>query len=395
MLVMRLVLDTQELRDENGASVHIRAKALDLLCLLARHKDSVVSRDAVFNEIWPERVVTDDSIFQCVNVIRKVLKDHDRSLIETIPKRGYRLNSTATARLQILPSAQSIADQGDKRHEAATARFATSPNGTRLAYAINGSGPVLLRTPHWMTHVVHEWNDCVFGPRLRCFAEELTIMRYDGRGFGLSERSGGCGEPGDWVSDMQAVVEAAQLQRFAVTGNSGGAPLALRYAATYPDKISCLVILGGFMKGGLKRGVSPAHVHAFTELIRNGWAGKNPAFRQMMSTQLFPQATPEQLEAFDALQKKASDGKTAASLMSKLATIDISEYLPRIRVPTLILHSEHDERQPFEQAIEMANLIPNAELHVMQTRNHVPPMHEPEFERILRVTIDFVKKHSV
>lgn len=393
---MKLLLDKMELLDDSGNSIPIRAKALELLCFLAAHKNSVVSRESIGATIWPDTIVTDDSISQCIVVIRKALKDDDRSVLETIPRRGYRINTNHAPTLKIESNTNDQQHQVENNlvPDVVTAKFTNSYDGTRLAYAINGSGPVLLRAPHWMTHVVHEWNDCVFGPRLRSLAKELAVARYDGRGFGLSERSVSCGTEDDWVADMNAVVEAANLQNFAVTGNSGGAPTALKYAATCPERLSCLVILGGFMRGALSRGIDKSHVEAFSQLIRDGWAGKNPAFRQLMSTQLFPDATPEQLLAFDDLQKAATDGKTAASLITRLASVDISDCLPKIRVPTLILHSEHDERQPFEQAVEMANLIPKAELHVMQTRNHVPLMNEPEFDRVIRITIDFVKNHT-
>lgn len=394
---MQLLLDKQELRDENGTSIRIRAKALELLCFLATHKNSIVSRETVLRELWPKSVVTDDSISQCIVVIRRVLSDDGRTIVETIPKRGYRLNTGAKPDLEIIDLTTGHLNMAEDKAEPdlVTAKFTKAHDGTRLAYAVNGLGPVILRAPHWMTHVVHEWNDCVFGPRLRGLATELTVARYDGRGFGLSDRSVDCGTMEDWVEDMHSVVEAANLQKFAIAGNSGGAPIALKYAASYPNRPSCLVLLGGYMKGPIKRGVAKTHVNAISQLIRDGWAGKNPAFRQLISTQLFPDATPEQLDAFDELQRMASDGDTAASLITKLANIDVSDCLPRIQVPTLIIHAEHDERHPFDQALEMANIIPNAELLVIESRNHTPLAHEPEFNRTIRATIDFVARHAL
>jgi len=244
-----------------------------------------------------------------------------------------------------------------------------------------------------MTHAIYEWNDRVFGPRYRRLAEELTLLRYDGRGFGLSDRSRGCGTLDDWLKDMHSIVEATGLEKLALAGNSGGAAISLAYASKYPDKVGCLVIMGGFMKGAIKRGVNPIHVREFSNLIEHGWAGRNAAFRQMMSTQLFPGATTDQMNGFDELQRKSTNGKTASELITKLANTDVSAYLPQIKAPTLILHSEQDERQPFEQAVKMAHLIPNAELHVLDSINHSPLEHEPAFEASIRQTVDFVNQH--
>ena len=192
---------------------------------------------------------------------------------------------------------------------------------------------------------------------------------------------------------MHSVVVAAGLEKFVLTGSSGGAPVSLAYAAEHPENVCCLVITGGFMKGALKRGVDPSYVDAFGRLIEEGWGGKNPAFRQMMSTQLFPSATQNQLRAFDILQQKAADGRTAANLMNNLAKVDVSSLLPRIKAPTLIFHSDQDARQPFEQAVKMAELIPNAELHVLDSDNHAPLEHEPIFESYCRLTVDFINRH--
>ena len=193
---------------------------------------------------------------------------------------------------------------------------------------------------------------------------------------------------------MNSVVESCALEKVAIIGNSAGAPISLLYAARHPKKVSCLVLMGGFVRGPLKRGVDPAHVSAFSQLIKDGWGKQNAAFRQLMSTQLFPHATPEQMREFDKFQRLASDGETAAALISELSDIDLMDSLGRISAPTLILHSEHDARQPFEHALEMADRIPNSELQVMDTRNHIPLVHEPAFSVCMEAVVDFVKKYS-
>jgi len=392
---MELCLKTNELTDASGQRVHLRPQALKVLCALARHSNSTVSKEQLLDHVWEGKVVTEDSLPQCITAIRQTLSDDAHDLIKTVYKSGYRLKHPHE-KLTIVNGTMDngLTDIFDSTVSLPVkAQFTCAHDGITLAYAQNGNGAPLLRAPTWMTHAAYEWNDRVFGPRYRKLAEELTLFRYDGRGFGLSDRTKGCGTLEDWLKDMDSVVEAIGLENLALAGNSGGAAISLAYASKYHDKVGCLVIMGGFMKGAIKRGVDPTHVREFSNLIEHGWAGKNAAFRQMMSTQLFPGATTEQMNGFDELQRKSTDGKTAADLITKLANTDVSKCLPKIQAPTLILHSEHDERQPFEQAVKMAKLIPNAELHVLDSVNHSPLEHEPAFESSVRLTIDFVKQH--
>ncbi len=392
---MKFCMDTRELFDTKNKRIHLRQQALEVLWVLAANRNNTVSKDLLFNHVWKGKIVTEDSLSQCVVAIRKALNDDKHELIKTVPKRGYRLDYPHE-KLTIIHKRNSelikTATAGSGSVPA-VANFTQTHDGLDLAYARNGAGPALIRAPHWMTHVLHEWNDNVFGPRYRRLAQELEMIRYDGRGFGLSDRSVGCGTFKDWVEDMHSIVLATNLDKLGLIGNSGGAPLSMVYSATYPERIGCLVLMGGFVEGSLKRGVKASHVQAFINLIEDGWAGRNAAFRQIMSTQLFPGATSEQMNEFDELQRKSTDGKTAAKLISILSELDVQNYLPRIKAPTLILHSKHDARQPFEQAVKMSKLIPNSELHVLETINHTPLQHEPAFESSSRLVIDFVTKH--
>ncbi len=393
---MKLCLKTNELTDANGQRVHLRPQALKVLCFLASNRNKTIKKEQLLRVAWEGKVVSEDSLPQCIKAIRQTLNDNTHNLIETVYKAGYILNDPHDKLTVVADATNNSSKQHSdtKPHLPVVAKFTHAHDGLTLAYAQNGEGAPLLRAPTWMTHVTYEWNDQVFGPRYRKLADELTFLRYDGRGFGLSDRNHGCGTLQDWIEDMHTVVEATGFESLALAGNSGGAAICLAYAAKYPAKVKCLVIMGGFMRGAIKRGVDPTRVREFSNLIKHGWAGKNAAFRQMMSTQLFPGATTEQMNGFDDLQRKAADGKTAAELITKLANTDVTQYLPKIKAPTLILHSEKDERQPFEEAVEMAKLIPNSELHVLDSINHSPLKHEPAFETSLRLTVDFVSKHS-
>ena len=234
---MKLCLQTNELTDPNGHRVQLRPQALKVLCFLASNPNKTVSKEQLLDHVWANKIVSEDSLPQCVKVIRQTLNDDAHDLLKTVYKSGYRLIHPHE-KLTILNGTTSseLAENVDSTVSwPVKVQYASAHDGIALAYAQNGVGASLLRAPTWMTHATFEWSDRVFGPRYRRLAEELTLTRYDGRGFGLSDRSRGCGTIDDWLKDMHSVVETADLKKFALAGNSGGAAISLAYAAKYPD----------------------------------------------------------------------------------------------------------------------------------------------------------------
>jgi pimeloyl-ACP methyl ester carboxylesterase len=110
-------------------------------------------------------------------------------------------------------------------------RFCTSRDGTRIAYAVCGSGPMLMRAPHWMSSINLEWDSPVWRHWLTLLARHHTLIRFDQRGCGLSDRDGVEFSFERFVEDFEAVVEAASLDRFDLFGFSGGATTGISYAA--------------------------------------------------------------------------------------------------------------------------------------------------------------------
>ena len=276
-------LDHQELRETSGARVNLRAQLLAVLNCLARKADRVVTKDELMQSVWPGVIVTDDSLVQCIKDLRRALRDEGHSIIQTLPKRGYRLVPCRVA----AHSSVTAAAPGFQQD----VRFATTADGVRIAYAVSGDGPVLVRAAHWMTHLDWDWQSAVYGPWIKGFSQRYTHVRYDARGCGLSDR----GTPptclDDDVRDLEAVVDAAGLDRFALLGRSQGGAISARYAARHPGRVSHIVMLGGFVRGGRKRGSlsdSPENAQAFWQLIRDGWGQDNAAFRQLMTTRMFP-----------------------------------------------------------------------------------------------------------
>ncbi len=377
-------LEHGELRDDSDAPVTLRAQVLAVLGLLARKVDRVVTKDELMQAVWPGVVVTEDSLVQCIKDLRRALKDEARSIIQTLPKQGYRLVPLAGAQRSSVAAPPAF--QQD-------VRFATTTDGVRVAYAVSGHGPVLVRAAHWMTHLDWDWQSAVYGPWIQGFSERYTHVRYDARGCGLSDR----GTPptclDDDVRDLESVVDAAGLDRFALLGRSQGGAISARYAARHPDRVSHIVMLGGFVRGWRNRGAlseSPENARAFWQLIKEGWGQDNAAFRQLMTSRMFPGASADQMQAFNQLQKAACTPEGAAHVGSVNGDYDASSDLCNIQCPALVLHSPDDAAVPFEEGRMIASTIPGARLIPFTSVNHTPLPGEPAFEAVNRLIDEFV-----
>lgn len=383
-------LDAQqrELRDASGAPVPLRPRAFAVLLHLAREANRLVTKDELMRTAWPGIVVTDDSLVQCIKEIRRALGDDAQRIVRTEPRRGYRLVSAPPAH----GTAPGVPDEASFEQEI---RFATAPDGVRIAYALSGNGPPLLRAPHWMTHLDWDWRGDALGPRLRALSLHSRLLRYDERGQGLSDREVEPATLDGCVGDMESVVDAAGWQRFGLFAASGGSPIAIRYAARHPERVTRLLLLGSYARGARVRGVSPEHLDAFARLLRDGWGEDNPAFRQMMTTQIWPAANAQQMQSFGHLQRVTCSAENAAKLVRSRTEFDASRDLPLIRCPTLVLHSPRDAAVPFEEGRMIAATVANARFEPFDSPNHTPLAGEPAFEHVLRLIEDFLREGDV
>jgi pimeloyl-ACP methyl ester carboxylesterase/DNA-binding winged helix-turn-helix (wHTH) protein len=370
-----------ELRDAAGQRVVLRPKAYALLRHLALEAPRLVGKDELMQVAWPGVVVTDDSLTQCVKDLRNALGDHQHRLIRTEPRRGYRLCCDAA-------ESDDVDEVAAFRQEI---RFATTADGVRIAYGISGSGgPPLVRASHWMTHLDWDWRTDPLGPRIRSFSRRFRFFRYDGRGHGLSDRDATPGTLDEKVFDLAAVVDAAGLKRFALLGSSGGATIAIRYAARFPERVGRLVLVGTVVRGAQRNGEAPEDHEAWCRLVASGWGKDNAAFRQLITSRLWPAADARQMAAFNHLQQVASTPEAAVLAMRRDWVMDVTAELAQVRCPTLILHSPCDAAVPFEFSREAAAAIPDARLVPFDSPNHTPLADEPAFEVVQQLIEDFV-----
>jgi pimeloyl-ACP methyl ester carboxylesterase len=217
-------------------------------------------------------------------------------------------------------------------------------------------------------------------------AREHTLIRYDARGNGMSDWDVDDISLDAWVSDLECVVEANRLERFPLLGVSQGCSVAITYAVRHPERVSRLILYGGFAVGSKHRGLSAEQLEEFAAmrtLTRLGWGADNPAFRQMFTTQFMPDATKEQMDAFNELQRQSASAACAVRYLEAVSNINVVGLLEQVRAPTLVLHVRDDVRVPIELGRRMAAGIPGARFVAMPGRNHILLEGDPAMARFL------------
>jgi len=272
-------------------------------------------------------------------------------------------------------------------------RFCTSRDGTRIAYAVHGSGPLLVHAAHWLTHLEYDWESPVWRHWRRDLGERFTVVRYDERGSGLSDRKVREQSPDRWLEDLEAVVEHAGLERITLLGVSGGGPLALRYAARHPEGVNGLILYGTYLRGVVARDREGGgkELDLYVSLIREGWGGANPAFRRFFTSLFIPDAKDEQVRWFDDLQRRSTDGDNAIVLREVRSRIDVTDVAGRIAAPTLVMHLDQDGVVPFDEGRFVAASVPGARFVPLEGRNHIILEDDPAWPRFLSEVEDFVR----
>jgi DNA-binding winged helix-turn-helix (wHTH) protein/pimeloyl-ACP methyl ester carboxylesterase len=384
-------LDTgrRELR-RGGEIVAVEPQVFDLLLYLMQNRERVVSKDDLIASVWGGRIVSDSTLDSRINAVRKALSDTGKAqrLIRTISRKGFRFVG-AVVETEKPGESDSPAPAAVYRTQQEV-RFCTASDGVRIAYALAGQGLPLVKAANWLNHLEYDWQSPVWSNMLHRLAADHRLIRYDERGNGLSDWDVADISFEAFVHDLESVVDAAALDRFALLGISQGCAVSVVYAVRHPERVSHLVLFGGFARGRAKRDAKDAEM--LLTLVRQGWGRENPAFRQFFTSLFVPEGTPEQMQWFNDLQRMTTSPENAIRIMSATGNLDISELLAQVRVPTLVLHCRNDAAVPFEEGRRLAAGIPNAKFIALESCNHVVLEGEPAWERLLDSVKSFLRQ---
>ena len=263
--------------------------------------------------------------------------------------------------------------------------FCTTDDGVRICYSTVGEGPPLVKAPNWMTHLEYDWKSPIWSHWWEELSAHHTVIRFDQRGSGLSERNVPDLSFDAWVSDLEAVVTTLQLEHFILLGISQGGEAAIEHTARHPEKVEKLLLYGAYARGSLKRAHLSVEEHeARVTLTRHGWGRDDPTYRQIFTSGFIPEATAEQANWFNELQRISTSPETAARIQEIMADIDVLHRLPEITAPTLVLHAFGDLRVPHEEGRQLGSLVD------LDSNNHLLIESEPAWKTCQAAVREFL-----
>ncbi len=263
--------------------------------------------------------------------------------------------------------------------------FTHSFDGTRLAYGVVGQGPPLVKVANFLSNLEYDWSSPVWLHWLEELAHAHTLIHADERGSGLSDWDVADVSFEAWVRDLEAVMDSAGLERVPLFAMSQACAVAVAYAARHPERVSRLVLHGGYARGWLKRDLTEEQIEEerlIISLMRVGWGRANPSFRQVFAMQLFPEATMEELRALETQMRVSVSPENAVRLEQTMHQVDVSALAPQVQAPTLVLHARGDQAVPFQEGRLLAALIPQAQFVALDSHNHLVTKEEPAWSTL-------------
>lgn len=277
-------------------------------------------------------------------------------------------------------------------------RCLTTRDRVHVAWAEAGRGRALVKPANWLTHLEYDLDSPVWRHWIAFLSGAFRFIRYDERGCGMTDHRAQDLSAGRWIDDLEAVVDAARIDApFVLLGISQGAVAAIEYAVRHPERVSRLVLYGGYARGWARRGQPEVEAfnRALLEIVRAGWGSDNPAFRQVFTSRFMPGATDEQVRWFNDLCQRTTTGEVAARLLEARSVADVTALLPEVRVPTLVMHARDDGVVPLAEGRLLAAEIPDAAFVELDSRNHILLEHEPAWQAFKECLLDFVSDKRV
>ena len=296
---------------------------------------------------------------------------------------GVRKTGDADQKETGSPEQEKISSADSRRGEV---RFCTTTDDIRLAYTVYGSGYPVVKTGNFISHQELEWGNTLLWPMIRDLSARYSVVSYDGRGTGLSDRDVSEFSLDTMVEDMETVIDANKLEKFSVVAYSQSCMVAITYAVRHPERVASLVLFGGFVRNFRQQ----EEIEAMASLFAQNWDQANPATRQIFTTSLVPDGTKEESEAFNELQRNCASPENISRLFRTIHGFDVRELAKQVSVPTLVMHSRDEPGVPLECGREMASLIPGARFIALESRNHILLEREPAYKRFIEETFAFI-----
>jgi pimeloyl-ACP methyl ester carboxylesterase/DNA-binding winged helix-turn-helix (wHTH) protein len=382
-----LVIDTDRfLLERGGTSLHVQPQVFDVLSHLVLNRERVVPKTELLDSIWGDRFVSESTLTSRIKAARRVVGDDgiSQKVIRTVHGRGYRW--VAEVEAQDAPVTSASAGPPHPKRLEQHIRFCRTSDGVRVAYATVGEGPPLVRAAHWITHLDYEWESPVWRHWMEGLSRGRMFVRYDERGCGLSDH-----DPEDisleaFVRDLETVVDDLGLEHFPLMGVSQGGAVAVAYAQRHPERVSRLVLVGAYIKGGghAQTAAELAEYEMQRELIRMGWGRDSHSFRLFFSSTFMPDVPPQLWSDFAELMRRTTSAENAVRIFDALLDINVRDAAAQLTLPTLILHARDDARVPFSQGVAYASLIRGSRLVPLDSSNHLMHPDEPAWGHFLR-----------
>jgi len=385
-------LEVREHRlSRDDRSLPLTGKAFNTLRVLVERHGELVSKQDLMDAVWPETTVEENNLDRNISAVRKVLGDqaNGQTFIETVPRVGYRFVAPVTQ--SGLKDAAATGCPEPARQEI---RFCITRDQVRLAYATVGAGYPMVKVADCFNHLDFEWESPIWRHWVRDLGKDLSIVRYDGRCSGLSDWDVADVSFEAWVHDLETVIEAAGLEKCALMGHSQGGAVAIAYAIRHPERVSHLILCGGYARGAYHRDRPDAVEvrRALETLVQMNWGKTNPAFFHVLTDLYIPErATPEEQRWFKDLQLVSVSTDNLVKYMRACDDINVRLLLPSLSVPTIVFHSERDRIAPPVEGRILAAEIKGARYVPLASANHVLLADEPAWKVFREELVSFLQ----
>ena len=376
--------DAQRLLICDGVPIRIEPQVFDLLVLLAQNAGRVVTKDEIIDAVWGGRIVSESAISARIAAARKAVGDDGKRqvVIRTVARRG--LQMVADVACDAPQVSVSTAAPNSRR-----IRYTRNAGGQSVAYAVGGAGVPVVRSGYSMTDIQAEWDSTADRQHIETIEARCRLLRFDFVGYGQSAHPIEKVDFDGAADDLRAAADAAGFDRFALFSQSGGVHCALRFAAKYPERVSRLVIIGGYVDGRMRRTRSPEN-DPIRSLIAEGWQKRHSGFAAAYLLSYFPEGPLECVHQMAELMQGAASPEAILLQRDAGNYISNSDLLARIQCPTLVMHGRHDGVHPLTEAQKLAAGIPDAQLRVLDTANHAPLYGQPIWDEFMSDMLEFL-----